>query len=631
MTTDKPVMAADRWYRLPKADAPKALIDECERAIKTNAGRRGEALLFAGLFEGCSLNAFDDRGYTLDNDEVFRDLDVPVVRNTCRSIVQTAVSKITAQDSPMPQFMANGGDWGMRQKAVMLDRLVSCEYQQPQGAFSNLHELFRHGATLAMAATGSFAVVYGHGPDGVCAELDDTLTLGIERGSRYGRVISLVRTTWYDAEELIARYPKFEDEILENEKRIDTLYARDGQGELAPERGVKVYQGWRVAIGDTKGRCMYVLEDGTVLLDDRKYERPTPPIAIWHYERALYGQWGVPLTRTIYNQVVRINQIIADVDYAERNSPQGLVLHKKDATRPGDTEKVRGWQFVEINGAGDMQAAFQVVTPPKFAQDSVQLLRFHEEGAHNLSGISEQHTAAQRSVGTTSGKHENMVAALFTERFADAERRLIDVRTTVSARFIVWALQDCLEHDPEYSRYYAEGEYIDEIKLADLDLDEDKYVLQIAAVSEDKLTAKARLEKMDQAFEAGLITGTELLAFQQDYDTRSLSALATAQEDWLGRQIDRWQHADQVEYQGPIPWMDLQSAAKTVAQALLVGRSKGLPDDRLAYFTRFLDEVQAYMAQAAPQAAAQGALGAGAPVMAPAAPAAPALPPGMPV
>ncbi len=80
-----------------------------------------------------------------------------------------------------------------------------------------------------------------------------------------------------------------------------------------------------------------------------------------------------------------------------------------------------------------------------------------------------------------------------------------------------------------------------------------------------------------------------------------------------------------VEYQGPIPWMDLQSAAKSVAQALLVGRSKGLPDERLAYFTRFLDEVQAYMAQAAPQAAANGALGPGAP-MAPAGP-----PPGMPV
>ena len=223
-----------------------------------------------------------------------------------------------------------------------------------------------------------------------------------------------------------------------------------------------------------------------------------------------------------------------------------------------------------------------------------------------------------------------MVAALFTERFADAERRLIDMRTVVSARYIVWALQDCLEADPEYSRFYTSGDYIDEIKLADLDLDDTRYELSIAPVSEDKLSAKARLDKMDQAFEAGLITGTELLAFQNDFDDKSLSALATAQENWLQRQIDRWQNADAVQYQGPIPWMDLQGAAKTVAQALLNGRSKGLPDERLAYFTRFLDEVQSYLAQAAPTAAAQGSVGAGAGAPALEA-AALAPPPGMPV
>jgi hypothetical protein len=251
------------------------------------------------------------------------------------------------------------------------------------------------------------------------------------------------------------------------------------------------------------------------------------------------------------------------------------------------------------------------VTPPKFSQDSLGLLRFHEEGAHDISGVSNQHTSAKRATGTTSGKHENMVAALFTERFADAERRLIDMRTTVSARFIVWTLQDVLEQNPDYSARYVKGDYIEEIKLADLELDEDQYCLTIAPVSEDKNTPKARLDKMDQAFEAGLLTGSELLAFQQDFDDKQRTSLAIAQEEWLERQVDAWQHSDAVEYQGPIPWMDLQSAAKTVAQHLLVARSKGLPDDRLLYFTRFLDEVQAYISQTSVQASAAGAIGPG--------------------
>lgn len=605
--------AADQWYRLEDPEeAAQALLSECNRAIQFNESRRSEALTFASLYEGIELTSFDERGYVHDNDEVFRDLEIPIVRNTCRSIVQTGLSKMTAQDSPLPQFMSNNGDWETRAKAVRLDRLVCAEYEQPQGCFSNLHEMFRHGALLAMACTGSFGVFFLTGPDCIIAELDDTLTIGTECAGRYGRVISLVRTKWYNAEELIVRYPDYEEEILDAEERMPDG-VRDINGDISPERGVRVMQGWRCQIGrKNPGREMFVLKDGTILCD-REYERSTPPVAFWHYERSLYGQWGVSLTRTIYNQCVRINQIFADVDDAERNSPQNLVLHKKGSTTPGDTEKVKGWQFIEITSPGEMSGAFQVVSPPKYNQQSVELLLLHESGAHDTSGISQQHSAARKSPGTTSGKHENLVAALFTERFADNERRLIDMRTTHSSRLIVYALQDMMEQDPEYKRVYARGDYVEEIKLADLDLDIERYTISIAPVSEDKNSPAARAERAEKWFEAGMMTGTELLGFFQDYDDKAKSQLAIAQDNWIERQIDKWLHADQVEYQGPIKWMDLPAAARVVGQALLIARTKGAPDDRLEYFTDFLDEVQGYMDQASMQAqtdiSAEGAIG----------------------
>lgn len=614
-------------------------MSECARAVQDNESRRSEALQFASLFEGVSMTSFDERGYDYDDDEVFRGLDAPVIRNTCRSIVSTGLAKITAQDSPLPQFMSNGGDWETRTKAVRLDRLVCAEYSQPQGQFANLNELFRHGANLAMAATGSFAVFYLPGPDRVIAELDDTLTLGLETAGRFGRIISLVRTAWYNAEELIERYPDFEEEILAAEERMP-----DGIQEMAdlrPSRGVRVYQGWRVALSAKNfGRALYCLKDGTILHDDKEYERPDPPVAIWHYERTLYGRWGVSLTRSIYNQCMRINEIINDVDHAEKNSPQNIVLHKKDAIKPGDTERVKGWQFVEITGSGLLGDGFQIVSPPKFNSQSVDLLLFHENGAHDISGISQQHTSAKRSVGTTSGKHENMVAALFTERFAEIERRLIDMRTCVSARLIVWALQDMIDEVPDYKRIYAKGDYVEEVKLKDLDLDTERYTITIAPVSEDKDSPRARLDKVDQWFEMGLVTGAELLAFQQDYDEKSKSGLALAQENWLERQIDMWLHADTVDYEGPVLWMDLKSAARTAAQALLVARTKKAPAERLQWFTRFLDEVQTYIDRETLQAGTSlsaavdpaamfspAAAGAGTP---PAGPAMPGAPPGAP-
>ena len=150
-------MLVEQWYRITKSeDAAQALMSEAERNVQKNAPRRSEALMFASLFEGISLLSFDEGGYEYDNDEVFGELEIPIVRNTCRSIVQTGISKLTAQDSPLPQFMSNGGDWTTRTKAVRLDRLVCAEYELSQGDFSNLHELFRHGAELAMSATAAF-------------------------------------------------------------------------------------------------------------------------------------------------------------------------------------------------------------------------------------------------------------------------------------------------------------------------------------------------------------------------------------------------------------------------------------------------------------------------------------------
>lgn len=631
--------AEEQWYRRETPEeAARGLLDECDRAIQENEYRRTEARVFGGLHEGCNLTSFCDRGTDYRDDQVFPDFDIPVVRNTCRSIVQTALSKLTAQDSPLPQFMSNGGDWETRTKAIRLDRLVTAEYDQAQGAFANLHELFRHGANLAMAATGSFAVFYFATPEGMVAELDDTLTLGLEKSGRHGRIVSLVRTAWYSAEELIARFPDYEDEILENEDHIlDGAESLDCAAQFAPERAVKVCQGWRSQLGKkSSGRFLMVLKDGTILHDDQKFSRREPPCVFWHYERSLFGHWGVSLTRSIYNQCLRINEIINDVDQAEKNSPQGLVLHRKGAVAEGELVKTKGWHFVELAGTGSLGDGFTVVQPHKYASQSVDLLLFHESGAHDTSGVSQQHSAARRQPGTTSGKHENYVAALFTERFADTERRLIDMRTVATARCIVWVLGELLTVAKDYKRLYIKGDYVEEIQLADLDLDVERYSISIAPVSEDKQSPQARCERAERAFDAGQMTGAELFSFYQDFDLKRKSDLILAQENWLERQIDMWLHApfDQIEYQGPIQWMDLQSSAKMVAQALLIARTKRAPDDRIQYFLTFLDEVQAFSDMASAQAnttiSAGSVAESGAFPGAGAGPAAGAMPPGGP-
>jgi hypothetical protein len=368
---------------------------------------------------------------------------------------------------------------------------------------------------------------------------------------------------------------------------------------LRPRRGVKLVQGWFMSYKGKPGREMWVMEDGTVLLD-REYDRKTPPRVQWDYERELYGVWGVPQTRQTYEQSMRENRMLCDMDDAERNSPQCLIVLPVNAEQEGDLNEARGWQIIRSNG-DPKQINF--VSPPKYNEMSADFVDRMNSGAHDVAGVQDQHSAAKKSTGTTSGKHEHMVAALFTERFADQERRLIQCRAVDTAKEIVYAIKCLLEENSSFSRVWSNGDKSEEIRPADLDLDLSKYTIKIAPVSEDKDTPKARLEKADQWLELGLISGAEWAAIQESLATQEKSQQLLAEQEWLSSQIEKWLYSDEDErleedwYQGPDKWIDLASAARQVSNAKTSARMRGAPPDVLYWFDKFLAETSDFIDQ----------------------------------
>jgi hypothetical protein len=596
-----------RWYTLDGEECYERLRAECKEAIEHNKERRAAALEYASVYEGVSLSSFGSRGYGWGNYNVFKGLEIPIVRNTCRAIVRTALSKIAAPDNPLPQFMTTGGDWAQRIKNIKLDHMVEAEMDQPQGCFDSTHEAWRHGVNMALAATGSVAVFVLAPPNvtGPHVELDDTLGMRIEYSGRHGRAISCVRTYHYAASELCERFPECEADIYANETPEDDeqqqLSALDEGGELIPGRSVAVRQGWWCAAGERKGRVVWVLDDGTCLWDE-EYEPKELPCGVWHFERSLFGEWGTPLTHTIYHQCVRINEIVGDVDKAERNSPQGFVFHTGDHNAQGQLSNARGWNRCQVDNMNDLPV---VVTVQKYASQSIDLLNFHEQGAYNASGVSEGNVAAKKSVGTTSGRHEHMIAALFTERFADQERSLTRVRAVTTGRLFVHALRELAKRDKKYRRVWRPknaDQGLEEITAADLDLDADKYVTSIAAVTEEKDSPKDRAEKAYEQLQLGEITPSDYTQLLMHFDEMAAQEddEVAAQKQWIDEQIGKWLHASDEEirkrdfYQSPSKWFDPAKAQKQVSAQWITARSKGAPRNRLAFFELFLSELQVY-------------------------------------
>lgn len=627
----------ERWYRLDGEECYDRLISECQVAIEVNRLRRTEALEFASLFEGIKLSSFGARGYEFGQYKIFNGLDIPIVRNTCRAIVRTGYAKITALDDPLPQFMTTGGDWAQRIKNIKLDHMVECEMDQPQGMFDSTSEAWRHAALVAMAATGSCAVFALAVPNamGVRVEVHDTLTMRIEYSGRYGRAVSSVDTSYYAASDLCEMWPEYEDAIYANETpdTDDTRsYAHIDDNEVIPGRSVQVMRGWLASTKSTMGRMVWVLRDGTVLCDD-EYEPKELPFVLWHYERTLFGHWGTPLTRTIYHQCMRINEIVNDVDKAERNSPQGWAFYTAAHNANGQMSTPKAWNRCEVEDMNDLPV---IVPQPKYATQSIDLLNFHEQGAYSASGVSEANVAAKRSIGSTSGEHEHLIASLFTERFADQERTLTRARAVHTGRLFVYALKQLAEADPDYKRLWRPRDSSidpEEIHVKDLDLDAEKYITTIQAVSEKKDTPKDRADKAYEQLQMGVIDPPTYFNLLRHFDDTAVDEVVTAQEDWVDQQIGRWLHASDEQirerdfYQSPAKWMTpLEGLQTRVSAQWLKARTQGAPRERLAFFERFLSELQTYIdrrnasmkpAQATPQMMGAPQMGPGAPVGAP--------------
>jgi hypothetical protein len=604
---------AEVWMlRRKKADAARDLVDLSERAMIENCFYATRSYRFASLFEGFSLTNLSAWGADVTaSDTIFPGLDAPVIKNRCRSLCQTFVAKSFANDSPLPQFTTKGGDFDQVNGAEDLDQAICTEYAQPHGQFTDIAEMHRHGALIATSSTGQyaiFAIDYDNAsrPE---AELDDTLTLGIYRAYRYGPVRHVVRTVWMLPEEAVRKFgTKHTDKIYENiEPRGGMFVAGKGAGGgiggngvsavQLQRREVRVIMGWAVQVGDEPGRQMFCLKDRTVLRD-RPYLKPEPPMVKWEYDIELGGNWGTPLTQSVYQLSKYQNRILNDVDTAERKTSQ-VIIAVQTGTEGSKAIKSQlaqsnAVQIIDVDGPVD--SAMKIFEAPKFSRDSLALEAVYDQAMYDDTRISRSHSTGTKPQGTTSGIQESLAASYYTESFADAERRSINVRAIGTAKIFLWVLQSLAEKG--FERWIGDGEFRRKIKSTDLDLDEDKYILEIKAVGEGKDTPKSRIEKAEKWMRDPSVpfTGTDMVKMYGSYDEQAVADQVYALNSWTEEQVERYRKMPREMmqkpdfYQPPERWMQveqLRASLRIMTHAFLKARQAKIPPYRQVWFEKF--------------------------------------------
>jgi hypothetical protein len=576
---------------------------ESNKAIQET--RRMLAAKYASLYEGLCLSGLAPYGYSSDAAHYFRQdqEEIPLIRNSAHSIVDTWVSKIAALETPKPSMMTSHGSWTDRRTARKLEQLVEAEFYEPQGRFATLEELWIHAVRIAAAATGSVAVkvcVYPN-EQKVSHEIHDTLTMFFDFGElTYGDLLTVGEITWFDVDRLCEIFPgKSNEEKIRGsvQKPPEEFHAPVGaQGYITDM--VPLYEGWRGAHGDKPGKYCAAVRAGT--LEWRDYDYARPPFVWFVVDPHLYGILGHCITHHIYESCKRDNLILSKIDRGVSKAARNhIFVDKMKLVDPTAFDVVEDDKVVDMTdpSAVNFQSAQGFHAAHKEIADS------HWVDAHNISGVPELHTASKAEPGITAGIADRQVAARLNERFAATQRRYVQAVAVDDTKLIIQALKEVREQG-KFTRLWRGQKFLKEIDSDALDLDEHKYKLRPAPVSGRANSPEGRLQLAFELRQMGVLSDDAFAAVQNGgYDVPEQLDQRNTQGDWLDGEIDRWLFASDEEiskpdfYRAPVKFMKLEQAIVRVVDGLLEAQMEELEPERLEFFLLFLSDCDAALQQ----------------------------------
>jgi len=620
----EPSPQLEPWWELPAEDAARAIVELENQYQKDYTWRRARSRRLAGFYHGRNL----DTPFAQDARFSWRDVRagtpdyIPLVRNLSYMYVETKVGKIAAVDAPQPALMVTDGDWELKRKVTLNERILLAEYGMRQGQFANVHALAHQGYRIAESATGTVAAKIYPWPeeDRVVVELHDTLDMFLDDTElSYGTPRTYGEVTWWSPHKLARSYPQHATKILNSvESRRDrgglTYTGRSKRAELVP-----IWEAWAVRVGEENGRHLCCLRDGTTLVDE-EWESDEPPFAFLHTNPSLAGFWSTPSMEIVYDEVLKANEIIFRCDEAHMDNAQQVhYVCEKDLV---DINDVMGIDTLKVVRLKNPNAKPQVENPAPFNRIDLELLHEHEAGIAKTLGIDEMHAAAKGEPGLPSAVAQREVGARFDNRHAATHRAFVQWVAVDIARHMLRAQRKLYESNSAFKRKWTGEFFSKEIEAKDIvDLDLEALQVQIKPVSEKKNTPEERVQYAEELLEKGAIGMEAYLACLEHYDVPGETKVVKTQRRWVAWQIDRWLMSKDEEmnepdfYQGPRPWMRKPDAMVQVIDALMEAELSEVPTERLQYFLDFIAELTAQMsAEVNPPAAPPPPLGAQPPI-----------------
>lgn len=568
------------WWKGDKGSMHENVFAYVGYLDRDQSYKSADNLRYMRLYGNYEMLGLDSHSYT--RVETSYNTTHRVTLNIIQSIIDTVISKLT-KNKPKPTFLTDGGDWSMQRKAKKLTKFI-------EGVF-NTCDFYRKAADAMKDAcifgTGAIKIYKEDGNIKAERVFIDELKID-DREAYYSNPRQLHQVKYIHKSVLLEMFPD-DAHYIEEVNSSTNESMRSTSQEL--ENLIKVVESWHLPSSKTATDGIHAITINNRTLFTEEYTKQHFPFVFFQWNKKPIGFWGLGLSEQLQGIQLEINKILRTIQVSMHlvSIPKLLVEASSKVVTAHLNNKIGG--IIKYAGTPPNYAPLGSIPSELFSH----LDRLYER-AYEISGVSMLSAQSQKPTGLDSGKAIREFNDIESERFMEVGQRYEEAFVH-AAEVMVCMARELYEEDKDFNVKVKGKKFIETIKWADVDMEDDKFLMDIFPTSALASTPSGRLQDVQELMEAGFISKEEGLKLLDFPDLESTMSLINAGAEDIDRMLEEM--IDKGNYQSPEPYQNLELGIKKCQQAYLKHRSEGAPDTRLELLRRWMEDAQALLLKAA--------------------------------
>lgn len=514
------------------------------------------------------------------------------VKNRSRvswNIVQSAVDTLTSKlgkNKPKPQFLPNAADYETRLKTEKLSKFCLGQIQS-LNLYSVARQIFRDACIFG---TG-YLKIFHEGKDIKAERVFPTEVYVDLVEGMYGAPRQMFQCKSVPRDVLIAQFPKFSSEIKQAaHKEMDELLPDS----TSKENFVEVLEAWRLPNGKNPGK--HVIAVSTHVLHEEPWEREDFPIIPFRWLTRPVGFYGQGVAEQLDSTQQEINKLLYKIQRSMELMavPTIFVERSSNVVSSHLTDQIG--KIVKFTGKMPSYHVAPSVHPEVFNH----LERLWEKG-FNIVGLSQLTAASQKPAGLNAGVALRTYHDIETERFAEAAQQWEEFFLEIARQLISTAKQ-IAETEGTFTARVKDKKFFHTIEWSEVDLDEDKYVIDLFPVSLLPSKPEGKLQRIQELSQLGFVSPEMSMELLDIPDLERFMDLKTSARDAVRRNVDGILNGT-VEDATVEPFDDLEFSLEYARSVYHKAKLDNAPEESLEQLRQYMVEVMDMMRRNAPQPA----------------------------